>query len=105
MFAAPQNASGQCEHTRLQLIPSRRQLGHKDSAITLKVYARWPQDDSRRCGVDGLDEMQLLATPAQPSRDIAVGENAVSDWQESGEPRWNRTINPQIKSLLLCQLS
>jgi hypothetical protein len=23
----------------------------------------------------------------------------------SGEPRWNRTINPQIKSLLLCQLS
>jgi len=24
---------------------------------------------------------------------------------ESGEPRWNRTINPQIKSLLLCQLS
>jgi hypothetical protein len=22
-----------------------------------------------------------------------------------GEPRWNRTINPQIKSLLLCQLS
>ena len=25
--------------------------------------------------------------------------------QESGEPRRNRTFNPQIKSLLLCQLS
>ena len=24
---------------------------------------------------------------------------------ERSEPRWNRTINPQIKSLLLCQLS
>jgi len=24
---------------------------------------------------------------------------------ESGEPRRNRTYNPQIKSLLLCQLS
>jgi integrase len=33
-----------------------RQLGHKDSAITLKVYARWLQDDSRRRGVDRLDE-------------------------------------------------
>jgi len=26
-------------------------------------------------------------------------------FEESGDPRWNRTINPQIKSLLLCQLS
>src|SRR5258708_31673967 len=25
--------------------------------------------------------------------------------EKSGEPRWNRTINPQIKSLLLCQLN
>ena len=30
---------------------------------------------------------------------------AVSDWKESGEPGGNRTHNPQIKSLLLCQLS
>ena len=41
-----------------------RQLGHKDSAITLRVYARWLQDDSRRRGVDRLDETQPSASPA-----------------------------------------
>ena len=82
-----------------------RQLGHKDSAITLKVCARWLQDDSRRRGVDRLDETQPSAPPAQPAREIAVGENAVNGWQVSGEPPRNRTENPQIKSLLLCQLS
>ena len=82
-----------------------RQFGHKDSAITLRVYARWLLDDTRRRGVDRLDETQPSAAPAQPARKIAVGEMAVSDWQESGEPPRNRTENPQIKSLLLCQLS
>ena len=79
--------------------------GHKDSAITLKVYARWLPDETRRRGVDRLDETQPSATPAQPDREMAVGENPVSRWQESGEPPRNRTENPQIKSLLLCQLS
>jgi integrase len=55
-----------------------RQLGHKDSAITLRVYARWMPDDTRRKGVDRLDETQPDATPAQPTRKIAVGENGVS---------------------------
>ena len=82
-----------------------RQLGHKDSAITLRVYARWLPDDSRRKGVDLLDDAQPSATPAQPARDKAVGEMAVSAWKISGEPPGNRTLNQQIKSLLLCQLS
>jgi hypothetical protein len=43
-------------------------------------YARWLQDDSRRRGVDRLDETQPSATPAQPARRIAVGEIAVSRW-------------------------
>jgi integrase len=55
-----------------------RQLGHKDSAITLRVYARWLPDDRRRRGVDLLDEGQPDATPAQPARGEAVGENPVS---------------------------
>jgi hypothetical protein len=55
-----------------------RQLGHKDSAITLRVYARWLPDDRRRRGVDLLDEAQPDATPAQPKQRMAVGENAVS---------------------------
>jgi len=41
-----------------------RQLGHKDSAITLKVYARWLQDHSRRRGGDRLDETQPSAPRA-----------------------------------------
>ena len=82
-----------------------RQLGHKDSSITLRVYARWLPDDTGRKGVDRLDDTQLTATPAQTREKIAVGENAVTDWEVRDEPPRNRTENPQIKSLLLCQLS
>ena len=32
------------------------QLGHKDSAITLRVYAHWLPDTHGRRGVDRLDE-------------------------------------------------
>ena len=51
-------------------------------------------------------------------RVVSVSDSVSNDWfgpllnareakrhEKSGEPRWNRTINPQIKSLLLCQLS
>jgi len=55
-----------------------QQMGHRDSSITLKVYARWLPDVSGRKGVDRLDDVQLLATPAQPDEQIAVGQNAVS---------------------------
>jgi integrase len=45
-----------------------RQLGHKDSAITLRVYAHWLPDTTTRKGVDCLDESspsvaQALHTP------------------------------------------
>ena len=62
-----------------------RQLGHKDSAITLKVYARWLQDDLRRRGVDRLDETQPSATCPPP---IITG--VFNSWRRStnavGEP-------------------
>jgi hypothetical protein len=58
-----------------------RQLGHKDSAITLRVYPRWLPDETRRRGVDRLDETQPSATPAQPAQQFAVGQNPVSRWQ------------------------
>ena len=82
-----------------------QQLGHADASITLRVYAHYLPDPSRK-DVDLLD-VQPNATPAQP----AAGEEALdpSELEElfgkSGEPRRNRTFNPQIKSLLLCQLS
>ena len=43
-----------------------RHLAHKDSAITLKVYARWLHDASRRRGVDRLDK----AHHPQPPRNL-----------------------------------
>ena len=59
-----------------------RQSGHKDSPITLRVYARWLPDETWRRGVDRLDETQPSATPAQPAQQFAVGQNPVSRWQE-----------------------
>jgi integrase len=41
-----------------------QQPGHRDASITLRVYAHWLPDVSRR--VDRLDPLQPDATPAQP---------------------------------------
>jgi Phage integrase family len=42
-----------------------QQLGHRDASITLRVYAHWLPDASRR-EADRLDTLQPSATPAQP---------------------------------------
>jgi integrase len=39
------------------------QMGHKDSAITLRVYAHWLPDSTSRKGVDRLDEFPAVAHP------------------------------------------
>jgi integrase len=85
-----------------------QQLGHADASITLRVYAHYLPDSSAQRGVDRLDD----AVPAHPNASPAHPEGSAPDdaivaksFVVSGEPRWNRTINPQIKSLLLCQLS
>jgi Phage integrase family len=57
-----------------------RQLGHKDSAITLRVYAHWLPESTAWKGVDCLDDTRPSATPAQPARKIAIGENALSPY-------------------------
>jgi Phage integrase family len=74
-----------------------RQLGHKDSAITLRVYAHRLPESTAWKGVDCLDDARPSATPAQPAQKIAVGENAKS-LRGNGEPGGNRTHNPQIGS-------
>ena len=51
-----------------------RQLGHKDSAITLRVYARWLPDETRRRGVDRLDETQPSATPRNLRSNLRWGK-------------------------------
>ncbi len=81
-----------------------QQLGHRDASITLRVYAHWLPDASRRES-DRLDTLQPSATPAQPEALSAEEWEQAKSFGMSGEPRRNRTFNPQIKSLLLCQLS
>ena len=39
------------------------QMGHKDSAITLRVYADWLPDSTSRKGVDRLDAYPAVAHP------------------------------------------
>jgi integrase len=80
-----------------------QQLGHRDASTTLRVYAHYLPDDSRR-DVALLDG-QPPATPAQPAGSPSDGAESGKCFGLSGEPRRNRTYNPQIKSLLLCQLS
>jgi Phage integrase family len=55
-----------------------RQLGHKDSAITLKAH--WLPESTASKIVDWLDDARPSATPAQPARKIAVGENPLSHY-------------------------
>jgi integrase len=81
-----------------------QQLGHHDASITLRVYVHWLPDVSRR-EADRLDTLQPSATPAQPEavfNDLSI---EAKSFVVNGEPPRNRTENPQIKSLLLCQLS
>jgi hypothetical protein len=44
-----------------------RQLGHKDSSVTLRVYAHWVPDASTVRAVDLLDDTQPPATQTQPT--------------------------------------
>ena len=79
------------------------QLGHRDPSITLRVYAHYLPNASLR-EVNRLDTPQPSATPAQPDGGSADQATEAKSFGMSGEPRRNRTFNPQIKSLLLCQL-
>ncbi len=87
----------------------KEQLGHGSIQITVDTYGHLIPG-ANRGAVNRLDDdaaTQLSATQAQPDLfvDDVDGDDDADVLGESGEPRWNRTINPQIKSLLLCQLS
>ena len=58
----------------------QRQLGHADAAITLRVYAHWLPDASRR-EVDRLDDLPACSdgTPAAPAAsDTLVDADALA---------------------------
>ena len=82
-----------------------RQLGHRDSAITRRVYAHWLPEAGADRGVDRLDD-GATSRNLSATRALSVGAGNPRKWlKRSGEPPRNRTGNLQIKSLLLCQLS
>ena len=84
----------------------KEQLGHASIQITVDTYGHLIPG-ANRAAVDGLDDAPAHpnATQAQPQPQIARVDDDAKSFVERSEPRWNRTINPQIKSLLLCQLS
>ena len=53
-----------------------RQLGHKASAITLKVYAHWLPDSNTRKGVDRLDDAPAVTHSLHTPRRIAFRRSA-----------------------------
>ena len=55
-----------------------RQLAHRDSAITLRVYAHWLPEARAEKGIDRLDDGAPAATYVQPGRGERVREILVS---------------------------
>ena len=84
----------------------KEQLGHASIQITVDTYGHLIPG-ANRAAADKLDDVpaQPDATPAQPEAASADQRQRRKLFGMRSEPRWNRTINPQIKSLLLCQLS
>jgi integrase len=86
----------------------KEQLGHASIQITVDTYGHLIPG-ANRGAVDRLDDAstQPSATQAQPEPfDASLSADEVAEmFENGGEPRRNRTYNPQIKSLLLCQLS
>jgi alkylation response protein AidB-like acyl-CoA dehydrogenase len=82
-------------------------MGHASIQITADVYGHLVPDGNRQA-VDRLDHeasgfaTRLQTAVARVAIRLAKGAGFS---KEFGEPPRNRTENPQIKSLLLCQLS
>jgi integrase len=69
-----------------------QQLGHRDASITLRVYAHWLPDVSRR-EADRLDTMYQSASPAHPESEIDDPTIAAKFFGLSGEPHF-RELEP-----------
>ena len=96
------------------------QLGHTDATTTLRWYARWlPRTDTR--AVDMLDDAvarSIVALGGAPSGTVGSQLVAKTGFESEighpgdpevadlfGGPSRTRTVDPLIKSQLLCQLS
>jgi integrase len=78
-----------------------RQLGHKDSSITLRVYAHWVPDASTVRAVDLLDDTQPSASQTQPAERSAERKTTLSPYGRMVSltfTSWNR-IGPFLLQL------
>jgi integrase len=75
----------------------RDQMGHASIQITVDVYGSMIPGGNRSA-VDRLDAGASDGIPAASGDDQPIAVNARKLLKGNGEPRWNRTINPQIKS-------
>ena len=80
-------------------------MGHASIQLTVDIYGHLVPGGNRSA-VDRLDTLGASARNPDATSDrerVAVNRGKSFVW--NGEPPRNRTENPQIKSLLLCQLS
>jgi integrase len=85
----------------------KEQLGHASIQITVDTYGHLIPG-ANRAAVDRLDDVDATqpdASQAHPDPSEADPATSGKSFVVNGEPHRNRTYNPQIKSLLLCQLS
>jgi integrase len=86
----------------------QRMLGHASAAMTLDVYSGLFDDDLSALA-DRMDAAARAAAEARVGTPWAPGPNTKSRKGkragQRGGPRGDRTLNPRIKSPLLCQLS
>jgi Phage integrase family len=86
----------------------KEQLGHSSIQLTVDTYGHLIPG-ANRAAVDRLDDLATHLSASQAHPDANLDDMDVCEDDDllgkSGEPPRNRTENPQIKSLLLCQLS
>jgi hypothetical protein len=78
--------------------------GHANILITVDIYGHLVSGGNR-AAVDRLDSDASVRMPDASEASRMVAAAGAKSFVFSGEPGGNRTPNPQIKSLLLCQLS
>jgi len=92
-----------------------RQLGHSDLAVTARHYVKWAAGDeyrdtmARETGELPADLLARLDSPHIPPSVSAlltgVREEPEQDRSLGGGPSGTRTLDPRVKSPVLCQLS
>ena len=83
----------------------KEQMGHASIQLTVDIYGHLVPGGNRGA-VDRLDTWGATGrNPGATSASERLLQNQAKSLVVNGEPPRNRTENPQIKSLLLCQLS